>query len=384
MKPKPNAVRLTNIDMLRGIVMILMCVDHARDYTIYHPDDPMVLAETPFSVWLLRVLAHFCAPTFIFLAGISAWMSGQRRTKSEMSAFLLTRGAILCLLEVTLVNWGWSFNPGFHIVYLQVIWAIGIAMICMAALVHLSRPVLAAGCAAVLLFHNLFSGISFSENSVMFYIWSFLFQKNLLPLWDGFMVRTTYPVVPVIALMGLGYCAGMWYTHLDHTTRKRYLRNTALAMLAAFAIFRAVLGYGDPYPVEGNGNTMTWLMSVMNTTKYPLSLDFVLLYLSVPMLVLSLTDGKEVHGVTVALGRVPMFFYILHLYVLHSIILVWLAFHGEVIDFSSNLGGVSPETGYPMWFLWFVIPFTVAVLYLPCRWYHGLKKSKKYRITDFI
>lgn len=364
--------------------MILMCIDHARDYTLFHPSDPMILSATPFSVWLLRVLAHFCAPTFIFLAGISIWMAGRRKEKADLSSFLFVRGAILCLLEITIVNWAWSFNPCFHTIYLQIIWAMGIAMMAMGALIHLPRHLLAGGCMAVLLLHNLFDGVRFEENSFMFYLWSLLIQKNLLPLGEHLMARTTYPVLPVIALMGLGYAVGKWYTHLDAATRKKNLRYTAFAMLGLFVLFRLVIGYGDSSPVETGKGALTYLMSALNTTKYPLSLDFILLYLSIPVLILSVTDGKEIKGITVTLGRVPMFFYILHLYLLHAIILLWLVWQGEEIDFSRNLGGVAATTGYPMEFLWLVIPFTVAVLYIPCRWYYGIRKKKRYAITKYL
>lgn len=369
--------------MLRGIVMILMCIDHARDYTIYHPSDPMTLSDTPFSVWFLRILAHFCAPTFIFLAGISAWIAGKKREKSELSVFLFTRGLILCLLEVTLVNWGWSFNPVFHIIYLQVIWAIGIAMISLSALIHIPRTILAAISLSILLFHNLFDGITFENNSFMFYLWSILLQKNLLPVGSEFMFRTTYPVLPVIAIMCLGYTAGKWYTDLSQKTRKRYLAYTSLIMFACFILFRTT-GYGDSSPVDTQNGIQAFIMSFMNTTKYPLSLDFTLLYLSVPIFILSITDGKECKGIPVTLGRVPMFFYIIHLYILHAIILIWLIIHDCEINFTENLGGVSPTCGYPMEFLWFVIPFTVMILYFPCRWYHNLKRTRKYIITNYI
>ena len=237
---------------------------------------------------------------------------------------------------------------------------------------------------AVLLLHNLFDGVRFEENSFMFYLWSLLIQKNLLPLGEHLMARTTYPVLPVIALMGLGYVVGKWYTHLDAATRKKNLRYTAFAMLGLFVLFRLVIGYGDSSPIETGKGTLTYFMSALNTTKYPLSLDFILLYLSIPVLILSVTDGKEIKGITVTLGRVPMFFYILHIYLLHAIILLWLVWQGEEIDFSRNLGGVAATTGYPMEFLWLVIPFTVAVLYIPCKWYYGIRKKKRYAITKYL
>lgn len=369
--------------MLRGIVMILMCIDHARDYTLYHPTDPMILSDTPFSVWLLRVMAHFCAPTFIFLAGISAWMAGKKKYKSELSVFLFTRGLILCILELTLVNWGWSFNPTFHTIYLQVIWAIGIAMISLSALIHVPRYIIAALGLSILLFHNLLDGVTFEKDSFMFYFWSILLQKNLLPVGGEFMFRTTYPVLPVIAIMCLGYTTGKWYTDLSQEIRKKYLMTTSMIMLACFILFRSI-GYGDSSPIDTHHGIQTFIMSFLNTTKYPLSLDFTLLYLSIPIFILSITDGKDYKGIPVTLGRVPMFFYIIHLYILHTIILIWMITHGYEINFTESLGGVPSTCGYPIEFLWFVIPFTVLILYFPCRWYHNLKRSKRYRITNYI
>lgn len=379
----PN-IRLTNIDMLRGVVMILMCIDHARDYTLYHPTDPMILSDIPFSVILLRFLSHFCAPTFIFLAGISIWMAGKKKDKTELSFFLLTRGAILCLLEITIVNWGWSFNPAFHTIYLQIIWAIGISMIAMSALLYLPRHILACCCIIILLCHNSFSNVQFEENSFMFYLWSFLIQKNLLPLGENIMVRTTYPVLPVMAIMGLGYIVGKWYTHFDSDKRKKYLLNTSLVMVSSFVFFRIIIGYGDSSPIDTNNGIQSYIISVMNTTKYPMSLDFILIYLSIPICILSLTDNKNFIGFTVTLGRVPMFFYVLHIYILHLLILIWLIIHGEYIDLYKNLGGVPSDTGYPIEILLFIVPATIAILYIPCKWYYNIKRKKQYTITNYL
>ncbi len=381
---KAATARLSNIDVLRGLVMMVMCIDHARDYTMFHPADPMVLADTPPDVFVFRVLAHMCAPTFVFLAGISIWLSGWRKEKGALWRHLLSRGAILCLLEVTVVNWAWSFNPAFRILYLQIIWATGIAMMAMAALIHVPRGALAALCGAVLLLHNLLDGVHFQEGTFMHYLWSFLLQKNLLPLGGEMMARTTYPVLPVIAVMGLGYVAGQCYTHLGAAQRKKRLMAASVAMLALFVVFRVFLGFGDSSPVISGEGAAVWLMSVLNTTKYPLSLDFVLLYLSLPVLFLALTDGRQLRGITLTLGRVPMFFYILHLYVLHTIILLWLLWHGVDIDLRSHLGGVPADVGYTMGEMLAAVAATIAILYWPCRWYHNVKRSRRYRITRYI
>ena len=198
------------------------------------------------------------------------------------------------------------------------------------------------------------------------------------------MVRTTYPVLPVMAIMGLGYIVGKWYTHFDSDKRKKYLLNTSLVMVSSFVFFRIIIGYGDSSPIDTNNGIQSYIISVMNTTKYPMSLDFILIYLSIPICILSLTDNKNFIGFTVTLGRVPMFFYVLHIYILHLLILIWLIIHGEYIDLYKNLGGVPSDTGYPIEILLFIVPATIAILYIPCKWYYNIKRKKQYTITNYL
>ena len=362
--------------------MVLMCIDHARDYTGLFPTDPMSLAETPFWLYLLRILSHLCAPTFIFLAGISMGISGERKSKRELSVYLITRGAVLCLLELTLVNWGWSFNPLYGTLYLQVIWAIGVSMIAMGALIHLGRRALFLFALTVLFTHNLFSSVRFETNTLAHYLWSFLLQKNLLPLGDALQVRTTYPILPVLSVMCLGYWVSAWYTTQDSKSRSRKLLIMAISMIGMLLLCRLVLNYGDTQAIEWG----QFARSFANLTKYPLSLDFVLLYLSFPILFLALSDqchfGKS--NPLMMIGQVPMFFYILHLYVLHCIILLYLIYKGFSLDFNTSLGAVPANVGFPAWWLWWVVPLTVLLLLLPCKYYSRIKQSKKYPFTKYI
>lgn len=379
-------MRFQNIDILRGIVMIIMCIDHARDYTGLFPMDPMTLEDTPFWLYILRILAHLCAPTFILLAGISAAIVGCKKDKNKLSSFLLTRGFILCLLEVTLVNWGWSFNPLYSTIYLQVIWAIGISMIALAALIRLRKFLIFSICSSIIVFHNLFDGVAFSEGTVMHYIWSFLIQKNLLPIGDYFMVRTTYPILPVVAIMGLGYLVGGWYVNLDSDKRRRNLWISSILTLSIFVITRLIFKYGDPYDVDCIGDISNYIMSAINLTKYPMSFNFIMLYISVTMAILAATEGRSYKNVNflIILGKTPMFFYIAHLYVLHLVIISYLLINGYRIDLVSYLGGVPTGVGFPAWWLLWVVPFTIVVLILPCRYYYKLKQSKKYKWTNYI
>lgn len=380
-------MRLRNIDILRGIVMVLMCIDHARDYTIYHPADPMVLEDTSFVVYIFRIMAHFCAPIFILLAGISARLSGRKKTKKELSKYLLTRGLILCLLEITLVNWAWSFNPAYKMIYLQVIWAIGISMVALSVLIYLKDKYIFILSALILVGHNLFDNISFQEGTTIYYIWSFLLQKNVLPITDYLSVRTTYPVLPVISIIALGYVVGKLYTQESEKYRKKILLTSGVALLAIFFVLRLIIGYGDPYSWQIFDDWRLTIMSVFNVTKYPLSLQFILMTLGVCFIYLSLTDGR-IHSTRVSLfesiGNTPMFFYILHIYVLHIFALIAVLYSGIPIDLNRYLGGIPPDFGVPMWYMWCMVGITVLGLYPLCKKYLNLKRSKKYKWTNYI
>lgn len=379
-------MRLRNIDLLRGIVMVIMCIDHARDYTLFHPADPMDLSNTSLIVYVLRILAHFCAPTFILLAGISARLSGKRRTRQELSSFLLTRGAILCLLEFTLVNWAWSFNPFYKVTYLQVIWAIGISMIVLSQLVRLREIYIFMIAIILISCHNLLDGLQFAEGTPLFYIWSFLEQKNMLAITSHWSVRTTYPLIPVIGVMALGYVAGKLYTEYTPEKRSRYLKMAGFTCFGLFILFRIIIGYGDPHAVEWNNSPEYVLLSIFNVTKYPLSFNFLMMTLTGSFLFLGFTDGKSYSekNMFVNLGQVPMFFYILHIYVLHLIALIILVCDGIKPDLINNLGGMPLDWGFPLWYLIWIVPTTVLILLPLCRKYHQLKISKKYKWTNYI
>lgn len=380
-------MRLRNIDILRGIVMIVMCIDHARDYTMHHPMDPMDLSNTSLSVYLLRILAHLCAPAFILLAGISVRLLSQKKSKKDLSSFLLSRGLILCLLEFTLVNWGWTFNPFYHITYLQVIWATGIAMIVLSVLIHLKEKYIAAVALIILFGHNLFDSVHFQPNTIQYYIWSFLEQKNLLPIVGSWSVRTTYPVLPVIALMAFGFVLGRVYKkEVFAQNRILTLRSLSCISFLLFLLCRMILNYGDPHLVEWTESPVYTLMSLFNVTKYPLSLQFVLLATSVISLFLSLTDSLQVkdRNPLLILGQVPMFFYILHLYVLHSIILIILSVKGIKIDLIHNFGGVPPYFGVPLWWLIWIVSLTLIILVPLCQWYRTFKFSRRHKWTSYI
>ncbi|GJH40059.1 membrane protein [Capnocytophaga sp. HP1101] len=375
-------MRLTNIDLLRGVVMLLMCIDHARDYTHYHPADPMLLPDTPNDVFVLRILAHWCAPTFVLLAGIAVAIVDNRLSKKDLAKYLLTRGAILMLLEVTLVNWGWSFNPLYKVTYLQVIWAIGVAMIALSALVFLSRKCIALISIAILILHPLVNALQWN-NDFMHYLWSFLLQKNMLLVGFGHYVRTTYPVLPIIAIMALGYVIGAWYS--QPTPKRKIKLFTLGVVMFSTGIALRFIGYGDASILDYN-SSVPLLMQVFNVTKYPISLPFALLFVGLSLIVLALTDGKQfsLKNLLIILGQTPMFFYILHLYLLHCGVVLYILYQGETLDFTTYLGGVPPTFGITMMQMYGLV-LLVILLSLPlCKWYRRLKSSKRFSILRYL
>ncbi|HET9432040.1 MAG TPA: heparan-alpha-glucosaminide N-acetyltransferase domain-containing protein, partial [Chitinophagaceae bacterium] len=241
-----NSKRIESIDILRGIIMVIMVLDHVRDY--FHADSlrfsPEDFSQTTSYIFFTRWITHFCAPVFVFLAGTSAFLSGQRKTKRQLSMFLLTRGLWLIIVELIIVNFAWSFNFKLPFISLGVIWVIGISMIVLAAVIHLQFK-LGLVLGLVLVFgHNLLDNIHFDGS-----LWSVLHEPKIFQIDETHYLRITYPLLPWIGIMILGYCFGRLYTR-DFTTerRKRWLLIMGTGAIAMFIFVRLINIYGDPSP----------------------------------------------------------------------------------------------------------------------------------------
>ena len=347
---QPKA-RLTSIDALRGLVMIIMALDHVRDFfhadaSVFQPDN---LARTTTALFFTRWITHFCAPTFMFTAGLGAffWLRGGR-TKNELSAFLWKRGLWLIFLEFTIERLG--LDPTFVTapIYLIVLWSLGWAMIALAVLVHLPARVVAAISIATIALHNLLDPIKAAQIGSAGWIWKLLHEQSAMQV-GGITIIAGYPLIPWIAVMALGYCFG------PIIRDRRRLLVIGLGMSAAFVLLRAINVYGDPSPWNG-----TTLLSFLRCTKQPPSLDYLLMTLGPAIVVLSWFDRLS-FGETnplIVFGRVPLFYFLLHLLVAH---LVALAL-GE----THHLWAV-----YVMWIA------VVAGLYPVCLWYMRLKKRNR-------
>ncbi|QDG55507.1 DUF1624 domain-containing protein [Pseudomonas sp. NIBRBAC000502773] len=371
----PLRQRLLSIDALRGLVILFMLLDHVRETFLLHRQvsDPMSIDSTEPALFISRTLAHLCAPVFVLLTGLSAFLYSQKyQGRRDVSAFLFKRGLFLVVLEFTLVNFAWTFQLPPSVIYLQVIWAIGISMLALAALVWLPRPLLIVLALVIIGGHNLLDGLHFDPGSALHIPWTILHERSWIDVSDSLRLRTTYPVLPWIGVIALGYGLGPWFANATlPAVRQRYLLLGGLGALLGFVLLRGLNGYGEK-PWQAYDNGVQTLMSFFNVTKYPPSLLFLALTLGIGLLLL-LAFERAGHrrwiGVLAVFGSVPMFFYLLHLYVLKVLYVACVALlglnQGNYFGFES-IGAV--------WLVALVLPLA---LYPPVRWFAGLKARRR-------
>ena len=367
--------RLVAIDALRGLVMLLMLLDHVRETFFLHRQvgDPMDVTTTEPSLFIGRTLAHLCAPVFVFLTGLSAALYWQKTSSLKKTAeFLFKRGLVLILLEITLVNFAWTFQFPPSVVYLQVIWAIGLSMVALSALIWLPAGVLLPLAVVIIAGHNLLDGIHAAPGSFWAIPWAILHDRGWIELGDAMRVRTSYPVLPWIGVISLGFLAGRFYrAEITTHQRQRLLAMTGVAALAAFVVLRLINGYGEKPWVSGENSVQT-VMSFFNITKYPPSLMFLLLTLSLGLLLLALFERFQDKQLLVWIGlfgAAPMFFYLLHLYVLKALYLmavaIWGLNHGEYFGFDT------------VWQVWLGTIALAAALVVPVRRFAEFKARRR-------
>jgi uncharacterized membrane protein len=379
--------RITSIDFLRGAIMIIMALDHVRDY-LYSGSflfDPLDLTKTSGILFFTRWITHFCAPIFMLLAGTSAYLIGQKKTKNELSVFLLKRGLWLIFLEMIVVNFGWNFNITFPMFLFITIWALGISMIVLAALIHLPKKLILGICIIIVAGHNLLDNIHVAGNSLPAFVWSLLHDQRFFT-WHKEILLVGYPIIPLVAIMPLGYCLGSWYT-ADYNIQKRQRNLLILGCfaIASFIVLRYTNLYGDPVKWSVQKNAFFTFLSFIKVNKYPPSLLYVLLTLGGAFLFLSFTEklkGAVVKVVSVY-GRVPMFYYLIHIYVIHLVAIIasallpgqdwkiWIL--TKPIWFTTDLKGYgfSLPVAYLIW-----IGLVIA-LYPLCKRYDAYKQANK-------
>ena len=371
--PAVTTTRLQSIDALRGLVMLIMLLDHVREtWLLYIPlGDPVDARTVMPALFFTRITSTLCAPIFVALTGLSAYLYSQRHTPAETSRFLLSRGAFLVFLELTFVNFSWRAELPPNFIFLQVIWAIGLCMIVLAGLIHLPRKAVLLLGIAIVAGHNLLDGIVLSPDHPLFVPWGILHERSQIEL-AGVIVKFNYPILPWIGVICLGWSAGSWFSDLTPVQRRHTLLTYGAAMIVGFILLRALNIYGDAPWFTVPGEPVRTIISFLALTKYPPSLLFVLLTLGVGLLLLVLFEQanelRVTHWLSI-MGGAPMFFYLLHLYLLRLLYLtalaIWGPNHGDVF-------GVDSLAWVWVWCLGLIVP-----LYFPTRWFSNLKKRRK-------
>jgi uncharacterized membrane protein len=385
------ARRITSIDALRGLVMIIMALDHVRDF-IHRgamSGSPTDLATTTPLLFFTRWITHICAPVFMLTAGMGAYLWWQRgRSRRELSWFLLTRGVWLMVLEITVMRLAYNFSfSGQYPLLLIVLWALGACMIAMAALVWLPLPALATVSLAAIAGHNLLDGIAPARLGALAGAWTVLHQPGVVPF-PGMVVFVAYPLVPWVAVMALGFCLGPAY-RWEAPRRERLLLTAGLAATAAFVVLRGLDAYGDPAPWTAQRSAVHTLLAFLNTTKYPPSLLFLLMTLGPALLLLAWLDRRVIRpsNPLVVFGRVPLFYFVLHFFLAHLAVLALslLEYGRAAWGFGLNpvpsMGGPKelfpPAFGWSLGVVYLVWAVVVVALYPVCRWFAGVKARRR-------
>ena len=409
-RPDPVASRrpgrFDSIDQVRGAIMVLMALDHARwfftDISAYQPE---TLASTNLWLFMTRWVTHFCAPGFFLLAGIAICLySVKVGSKRDLRNYLLSRGALLILLELTIVGYSWVFRPGYS--FGGVIWSLGCSFLVMAALVSIRREALLAGAALFLFSHNLlFDEMPAPANPWLAFLWRALYQPGTaeIPV-VGASYFFLFPLVPWLAMMVLGYALGHYFGR-PAAERKRIFVRTGFAMIAGFVVLRIAGTFGNPETLWISPATSghfslqpdfaSSVISFLNTEKYPPSLQFTLMTLGPILLWLGLSridsiDGKSnpVSSAFVLFGRVPLFYYLCHLYLIHMLALAVTSAvdqPNDWIGFGADPAATRPD-GYGYGLLEIYLAWIIAtlVLYALCRFYERYKQTHSYAWLKYL
>ena len=376
--------RISSIDIARGLVMVIMALDHSRDllHTTSMTQSPTDLTTTTPILFFTRWITHLCAPAFVFLAGTSAWLGLEAgKDKRAGRRFLLTRGLALIVIEFTLVNFGMNFDIHFRYFLFEVIATIGAGFVLLFFLSRLSWNAVAVIAAVLFFGHDLLARIPLPENPTLKFIATLFFTLGVFP-GKHVTFLVAYPILPWLGIMLAGFAAGRLFT-LAPEKRSRILFRLALGALALFALLRFTNLYGDPVPWSHQKNAMFTVLSFLNVNKYPPSLLFSLVTLGIMLLVLGAAEGKDNATTRFLLvyGRVPLFYFLVHFYLLHLLMFVMVflqGFHPADLRFGPVLFG-RPEqgSGIPLWGVYLVWVSVVLVLYPVCRWYGRYKAAHK-------
>lgn len=386
--------RIYSLDLLRGLVMIIMALDHTRDF--FHYDaflhDPLDLKTTTAALFFTRWITHFCAPVFVFLAGTSIYLQAIRKSKTELSSFLLKRGLWLIFVEVIIITFAWTFVPTFSVLVLQVIWAIGISMVLMALLIHLPYFVILSLGLLIVAGHNIFDYIPSTQHGFM---WDLVRNGNFATheLVKGHLLTIIYPFLPWLGLMMLGYCIGKIFApSFDPAKRKKILAWSGGGLILFFVLLRFLNIYGNPNLWAVQTTPLFTLLSFIDVHKYPPSLLFMCMTIGPALLFLSIFENvyNKITRIISVYGRVPFFYYVLHFYFLHILCMFLFLSRGHSITentlpiFGIPFRFLIAGEGYSLTIVYVIWISLVIALYPLCKWFSDLKKRKQYWWLSYL
>ena len=361
------SARIVSIVVLRGLVMAVMALDHTRDFFETSGFNPRDVTEP--ALFLTRWLTHLCAPTFILLAGLSAFLYGRERSVQELSRFLLIRGSWLILIDLTLIKFGWSFDVDLYRLSVGVIFVIGASMVALAALIWLPRWAIAGVSFIMLGGHNLLDGVRAEQLGEGSWAWHVLHEPGLVPLGDGANLYVLYPLMPWIGVMAAGYLLGQ-VMQLEGKARQRVLFRLGAAVTLGFIVLRATNLYGDPAPWIAQETWLSTVLSFLNCEKYPPSLLYLMMTLGPALMLLACFEHARgtFARLLATFGQVPFFYYVVHIYLIHALaVATGFAVTGTFTRTPAI--GLSLPGVYVVWFL------ALVLLYPICRWFAVLKES---------
>ncbi|MBC7485979.1 MAG: DUF1624 domain-containing protein [Cytophagaceae bacterium] len=383
------APRIASLDVVRGLIMILMALDHDRDF--FHLDAfrfaPEDLHQSNLALFFTRWITHLCAPLFLLLAGISISLYQDNKSTAETSSYVFFRGLWLVLLELTLIRFAWHFSIDTHYIMGAVIWVIGWSMVLMALFVYLPKKLSGIVAILILVVHNTMDHVVFDQSTTTQLIWSFLHVTSKTMITDQFFVFILYPLLPALGVMLLGYFMGKWYTK-DFDARKRflYLLIVGLSCLVIFILLRFTNSYGDVKQFAFQQTTAQNIMSFFDVSKYPFSLHYCLVTLGIGFILLALTEKMQngFFKILATFGQVPMFYYILHLYFLHALSVFLFSLtnpesHEQWMDLGHRTTiGYSLPVVYAIWIL------SCILFFFLCQKYSAYKKTHRNILTKLI
>ena len=390
--PPSQQTRVTSIDVLRGLAIVLMALDHTREFFHYPSPDPLDLAHTTVPLFMTRWVTHLCAPVFMFLAGVGAALQESRgRTRGDLSRFLVTRGLVLAALEISVVRLGWFFNVDYHLVELLVIWALGWSMVVLAGLIWVPRRMLALVCLFAIAGHNLLDGVA--HDGRFGWIWRLLHAPGAMHPAPGFVISVGYVLLPWAFVMALGYCCGPVFAWPSARRRRALLWAGALATMA-FVVVRSLNGYGDPSPWSHQRTVVFTAFSFLNSAKYPPSLCYLLMTLGPGCVLLGLLErwNLGVGRILLVFGRVPLFLYVVHLPAIHlATVAAALLRYGHAGFLFRNPSPdditpfpAPPGYGYSLWVVYAVWIVMLAALYPLCRWFARYKRTHRAAWLSYV